>query len=108
MGTKNGIVRAHTVKRRPDEPTFDKESVLSTTATPMKPIGVKAGHGVSDELVPGEGDMEEIVKCDKLEEIPAARRMMIKTEDIEAAGFTDGCQGCRAVRLRPRSRKHTE
>ena len=105
-----GVVRAHTVRRRPEVPQFERDKVLATTATPMRPVGprTRPGRGVFDELVPDDDQLEEVVKQDRLDEIPAARRVMIRNEDIVAAGYTEGCQGCRAHRLKLRGQKHSE
>ena len=110
IGTDDGIVRAHTVKRRPEGPQFEREKVLAITVTPMKPTGprTRPGRGVFDELVPDDAELEEVIKRDKMEELPEARRVMIRNEDIVAAGYSEGCQGCRAHRLKLRGQKHSE
>ena len=103
IGTKEGLVRANTVKRKPLETAFVADELLSVKITPAgMERRVMHGAGAEDD---GEQD---VVKLDRTEEAPGVKRMKIMKGDFDEIGFTDGCPGCNAVRTGKPSQNHTE
>ena len=93
IGTDKGLVRANTVKRKPIESAFVADEVLNVKITPGG-MERRVMHGAGDE---DDGE-QDVVKLDRTEEVPGAKRMKIMKDDFEEIGFTDGCPGCNAIR----------
>ena len=109
IATENGIERAQCVKRRPDGGAFEAERVLAIRATPLDPgLGqdVIDKGGIFAESVPLDDQLEEVIKQDRSEEDRAVRRLRIRPEDVQDAGYTEGCAGCRAIREGGPSQNH--
>ena len=110
VATESGIERAQCVKRRPDGGSFEAERLLAIRATPLDPgLGqsVVDRGGVFAEGALEEDELEDVVKQDRDEQQRQTRRLRIHPEDVENAGFTDGCAGCRAIQRGEPSQNHT-
>ena len=112
IGTPTGTVRARTVKRQPEGPRFEAERILATSTTPMHPRAPqtrpKRREEEELEALPEDPELEEVVKRDELEELAPTRRLILKQSDFGKFGYSDRCQGCRALRLKLRGQPHSE
>ena len=110
LGTKDGVVRAWTVRRKPEEERWDAEAVTEMRGTPATPnpsmpgISVPIAVNIDKENADGE-PMHFNVR----QEETKARRMHLKVEDFEMHGYTEGCEGCNRMRAGGmESRPHSE
>ena len=103
VSTKEGLVRASTVKRTPLEKAFVAEEVLGVEITPA---------GVERRAMMGAGEddsgEQEVIKLDRTEEVRGVKRFRISKEDFAEIGMTDGCPGCKAIRAGRPAQNHTE
>ena len=103
ISTRDGLVRASTVKRKPPETAFVADELLKVQITPAG-MERRAMHGAGDE---DDGE-QEVVKLDRTEEAPGVKRMKIMKNDFDEIGLTDGCPGCNAIRAGKPSQNHAE
>ena len=103
IGTKDGLVRANTVKRKPIEQAFDAKEVLEINVGPSS-ASRRTMLGSEDDDDVG----QEVIKMDKTEEAATAKRMRIVRSDFEEIGFTDGCPGCSAIQSEMPAKNHSE
>ena len=107
IGTSDGVVRAYSVSRRPEEERWSAEDISNIRGTPQQPNPNKPGGIIPVQVrfdAPEEG--EETVVVDKKADV---RRMRISNEMLAEHGYTEGCEGCRykSAGLKG-SRAHTE
>ena len=97
-----GVRKARTIRRKPEEERWQKEAVLSVQGTPLQP-----NPGVNDVRIhtcmnPGvaiEGTIGEPVTRDEVrKELGETRRFQLLRTDVRKAaekiGFTKDCPGC--------------
>ena len=98
VGTKDGVVRAHTIKRREADERWDGKMVREIRGTPQQPDPTKAGVAI-----PLRVNFDPPVDSTPLESRPlrqekGMRRMMITGKLLEKYGYTEGCEGCKCKR----------
>ena len=102
IGTDQGVLRACTVKKLPDDERWNSERVLKLRGVPWCP---REEPEVADEAREpqdhGDADDEEA-------EAPQIKRLYIKKEDILRYGYTGACPGCTALRNNKRAVTHNE
>ena len=99
IGTASGVVRARTIKRRPEDERWNIDAIKSVVGMPWQPIlDVKSGVITAEAIVPAAESRTEVVYMPQ-EEPMARRRLKLMKEDIIRAGFTVGCVGCRAIQM---------
>jgi len=103
IGTPEGVVKAYTVRRRPEEERWSAEEVNAVRGTPGRPK-------------PGRRDMRIPVRVQEtMETIPErtqgeavrTRRVYLKKKDFIKPGYTPGCEGCVRIRDNRERRAHT-
>ena len=107
VGTREGVVRAYTVRRREEGQQWDGNLIKEMKGTPKAPDPSKEGFNIptkvnfdADEDAPAEEK-----QTDKID----IRRMRITPDLLKKHGYTDGCEGCRFKRAGLEgSRPHTE
>ena len=108
IGTEEGVVRAHSVKRLPAQDRWRKEAVLAVKGTPEEPV---PGRGVIPVPVVIRAEVESEVPQSSPKvaevEVPRVRSGMIYRQDYEEHGYTANCPGCTHMRLRMDKRPHT-
>lgn len=114
VGTKDGVLKARSVKRRPKTDRHDKAMLDAMRGEPLKPVPLlEAGAEVPPPL---NYKIEKTLKgepldVDKPEENKPGgpRRVYIRANiEIEKFGMTLGCAGCDAVRKGAPPRSHNE
>ena len=87
----NGITLARTVKRKTEDEAFDHQKLLAVKAFPWD-------RKAREELGRTVGEDEPVQK-EYADTAPGieVRRMQIRRKDVEDAGYTEGCQGCKAL-----------
>ena len=90
IGTNEGVVKAWSVKRRPDEEKWDMAAVNAVKGTPARP---KPGR--DDPRIPIRIDLPRRIGSG-VDQPPGfvPRRVYIKKRDYEEYGYTPGCEGC--------------
>ena len=106
IGTPSGVIRARTVRRRPEAERWSSEAIRSVIGVPWDPTpGVISSEMKTAALVPGEeGGIVDMAP----EEAPVARRLKLSKNDFLFIGYTVGCNGCQALRLKGRAQNHSE
>ena len=93
VGTRNGIYKCRTVRRRAEDISYDPECVeyLQTSYYDYVMKGAKSTVGVS---FPGPGKTGETsdIPIRAREAVP--RRVYVRSSDYDKHGFTMGCKGC--------------
>ena len=109
VGTEHGAVRVRTVRRLPEEDRWDAKFIESIVGTPWAPDGRGEDKpiGVKISLPEMTKEDERLAKTDIAAE-PVVRRAYLRRSDFERHGFTDGCQGCRALQRGERAVMHWE
>ena len=96
VGTTSGVVRARTIKRRPEPERWSAEQALGVRGVPWQPTpGIDSDRlPTAVRRPPMAGDPDAPVPpCTEPGQI--ARRAKLTKEDFEKYGFTEGCIGCR-------------
>jgi len=110
IGTPEGIVKAHSVKRRAAEERWDIEAVNAVKGTPGRPKPGRRDMRIPVRVRFPEVDQEGVVDAEE----PRARRMYIKRKDYEDHRFTTReehgihCEGCRRMMERRSARPHAK
>ena len=102
IGTAEGVRLARSVRRKPEGIRWVKDEILGIRGTPWEPV--------PEEFLPQpQGAGPEVEPKDPNDDIgpPVRRDFMIMKSDVEAAGMTEGCRGCRAIRLGHRGQDHS-
>lgn len=120
LRTKKGVIKARSVRRRPEAKGWDRDLGRAIRWTPRTPVPGRPGDYISTHTggVAGEADDQEQgppqVQDGPQEEgnvpLPSPvdrelneprpmphRRMYVTGAMVEQHGKTDGCQGCRAI-----------
>ena len=108
VGTRDGVVRAWAVKRKPAEERWNDAQIREMQGTPARPNPSMPGTDIPVhihipvEAVPGEPPPQR-------QEQEQTRRTYLKKEDFETHGYSEGCEGCRRLRTGGMTAKgHTE
>ena len=101
-----GVRKARTIRRRPEDEQWKIEEVLAVRGTPLRPnptsedqrIRTKMDPGLSTNAVVGDPVTKEEIAT---EVCGSQRRFRLLRKEVRAAaeriGYTQGCPGCRAV-----------
>ena len=93
IGTKEGIIRAYTIKRQDSKSRWDGKLIKEMQGTPHQPNPNSTDYNIQTRV--GK-DL-------------TMRRMMITQAMLTRYGYTEGCEGCRYKRAGlPSSRMHSE
>ena len=103
VGTSVGVVKAHTVRRKPEDMRWNADEINAVVGTPHQP---KPGR--NDSRIPVR------IRAPAMEEPIAAppeldfkpRRVNIQRRDYQRHGYTDGCAGCDAMATGTAKRPH--
>ena len=102
MMTENGVFRARSIKRKPEQERWDKEFLEKAVGTPWEPIPGRHKGDKTD--LPGDVTVIPASEAGIPEAQPAAeprgapRRVCIRKVDLMRYGYTSGCKGCEAAR----------
>ena len=101
--TETGIEMARTVRRKIESEAFDHRKILAIRATPWD-------RKVMQETMPSVDPDAKVVPQEHQVDPPGleARRAYIYKADIEEAGYSDNCPGCRAMMLGKTQQAHSE
>ena len=94
----DGIARARTFRRKVIEDAFRKEEILKVNITPWDETITES------EQAPIQ---PEPVEQPEAPLAPAPKRMCIRKSDVQQAGYTPGCPGCRAIQFDLRQQAHS-
>ena len=99
IGTPSGIVRARSVRRRPEEERFSAQELSNISGTPWNPTpGIDARQLSAAAVLPPEVITDEVLADDPppppVEPGLTGRRTQLKKSDFETHGYTPGCPGC--------------
>jgi hypothetical protein len=109
IGTKEGVLKAWAIKRRPEEERWDGERVQAIQGTPQRPDPNMPGIDIPIRIQVSMENMDAPtpMRDPRVEE--HARRAYLKKEDFEKHGYTEGCEGCRRAKTGGMTaRPHTE
>jgi len=98
VGTKDGVQKAWTVRRRPEAERWDHDLVANMKGTPQRMSADLPGEErpvAVDVEPPEEGEPDEL----KPSRSGGRRQLYLKKNDFERYGYTEGCEGCRKMKL---------
>ena len=109
IGTPEGVISAHSVRRLPKSEGWSKETVLAVTGTPEEPTPGSTQSrppiSIRDEIQSEVPATETVARS---EPEPTLRAAPVHKKDYEKHGYTEGCGGCRSMRAGfDRSTHHT-
>ena len=99
IGTIEGVVRARTIKRRPEDERWNAEAILNMAGTPARPNPQAPGHDIPVHIsihVPEVSEVPGEPPPARVETEP--RRTYLKARDFQKHGWTEGCEGCRRLK----------
>ena len=102
IGTPDGIVKAYTVKRRPQEERWSLEDIHKVRGTPGEP-----NPGVNDPRIPVRIRVPEEPIKEKEDQTPAPRGVRTEKRDFDKHGYTPGCEGCNRMQNGGERRSHS-
>ena len=96
IGTRTGVVKAWTVRRKPQDARWDADLIKSIKGTPQRWSEEEPGEERPIEVAVEELDDEE---HDQLADIKSGERksMYLKKSDFERHCLSEGCEGCRKI-----------
>ena len=110
VGTANGVFKARSIRRKPEEDRWDKSQIKGMTGLPWKPY-----NHTSDDTIISRLPREIESQAQEPRELKppidvdlGPRRFRIERRDLEKMGYTSGCPGCYASRHKRPHRTHTE
>ena len=116
--SQEGIRKARTIKRRPEEERWNHDEVMKVRGSPLQPnpgsndvtIRTKMAPGVADDRVVGDPvTKEEVAKEIGRRRHPFYLMRADVREVVKKIGYTLGCKGCKATELNYTSRPmHTD
>jgi len=89
IGTDQGVIKAFTVRRRPEEEKWSLEEVSSVRGTPGNPRPGRMTMRIPVRV----GDQNEPI-IDKNYDRSKPRRVYLRKRDFQKHGYTAGCEGC--------------
>lgn len=113
VSTSRGVFRTRTIRRVPESMRLGRKILEEFIFVPWKANASadEARHTMLDEVPPVPSDQSEVSM-----EPPAVaavadtpRKLYMKTDDVQKHGYTPGCSGCNAIRMRKTrctSRRH--
>ena len=113
MGTKEGIWKTRTVRRRSQEQRWSIDNISMIVGVPLKKNGENnkaVGEGLKGGVIKiDEGVMEDAEKKNAREVTDTAppQAFHTKKEDYDKHGYTRGCIGCRALLTGTSRQKHS-
>ena len=107
VGTKEGVFKARTVRRKPPESRWDFQQVSDVMGTPWKPYNFTEDDKLRVRL-PGMTDSSDPVERQPVAEDLPPKRVRIERRDLERLGYTPGCPGCYNAKHRRAHRPHTQ
>ena len=111
VGTKEGVVRTRTVKRKAEEERWTQNVLDMVGGVPWAPSAGDASAEVAmpDIIIPMQEPEVEVVPARAAAEgVATPRRLAIRVGDIHDHGATAGCKGCVATLRGARGVPHTE
>ena len=107
IGTDAGVVRAWTVRRKPEEERWQGMAIKALRGSPQQPDPARPGMRIPIEV---EFDPEEEFQEDRVEPCAedAARQLQIRRWMLEKFGETPGCRGCEHLLSHKDKRPHTQ
>ena len=102
IGTESGVVKAYTVKRRPEEERWSIEEVNKVRGTPGRPI-----PGRSEQRIPVRVRVPE-KPIPKEEGTSVPRGIRTEKRDFDKYGYTEGCERCVRMQVGGERRSHTQ
>jgi len=109
VGTKDGVVRAWTIRRIPEEERWGPESITEMQGALARPSALLPGLHIPIAINIDASNAEGIpAEVATRQEEKRARRVYLKAEDFEAHGYTEGCDGCSRQKAGMEARPHTE
>ena len=102
--TDEGAMRAHSLRRLPEESRYDKDKVTQFRGTPWAPK-----DGEREEPIPASvrHKLNEVTKV-KASSVSERRRVRLEKADFDKHGYTPGCLGCKHLQRGQPPRGHTE
>ena len=110
VGTKDGVVRAWTIRRMPEGERWDAESITEMAGTPAQPSTAAPGQHIPIPIHIDQGgniDGAPVATTQRQEE-KRARRVYLKQSDFEQHGYSDNCEGCLRLQAGMDARPHAE
>ncbi len=109
VGTREGVVRAYSIKRRDEENMWDGELMKSIQGTRQQPDPRRLGQQVPITVRFDEPEEAETISVQLAKTQIDVRSIRITSQMLETHGYTEGCEGCRFKRSGfNESRAHTE
>ena len=99
IGTREGVVRAWAVKRRPEEERWSAEDLKHMQGTPARPNPQMPGNDIPVLIHLPVGDEHGLPEEPRPARVETeARRTYLKARDFKKHGYTEGCEGCRRLK----------
>jgi hypothetical protein len=97
VGTKEGIWRTRTVRRKPFEERWRRENLELVGGVPWRMMRNEGGESeeLKNDVVIMDKDYQERLRNEEVEAVP--RNMYISKEDCETFGYTEKCPGCVSI-----------
>ena len=109
VGTGQGVVRAFSVKRFPEDERWNKDDIENMQGTPQRPNPAKPGLNIPIKVNFDPPEEADVIPSRPLREETQARRMRITGAMLDQYGYTDNCEGCRLKRAGlEEQRPHTQ
>ena len=98
IGTREGVVRAYSIKRREPHERWDAALIKEIKGTPKQPDPSRAGFEIPTKIN-FDPEIREVPQLSqpKRKDIDI-RRMRITPALLQRYGYTEGCEGCRYKR----------
>ena len=109
IGTREGVVRAYSIKRQDVESRWDAQYIKELQGTPQQPDPGKPGLAIPIRINFDPVPHAEAAPVEVGEKGRQIRRMKITASMLEKYGYTSDCEGCRYKRAGlGEARNHTE
>jgi len=109
VGTKDGVVRAWTIRRMPEGERWNAEAITEMQGTPARPSTTMPGLHIPISINIEQDNIDGApVETTQRQEEKKARRVYLKATDFETHGYSDNCDGCSRLQAGMEARPHTE
>ena len=95
IGTRDGVVRAYTVKRQEIQNQWDGAMIKEMRGTPRQPDPNREGQVILTKINFDPETGEALEETDAKRKELDIRRMRITPTIFLQYGYTEGCEGCR-------------